>query len=118
MGLLSCSAACGILVSQPGIEPVSPVLQGGFLTIGPPEKSLLNRDDLPHVLPRRLSGKEPACPNRTRAHALSREDLLEKEMATHSSILAWKIPWMEELRRLLSRGLQRDGYHLATKPPP
>ena len=28
--------------------------------------------------------------------SLGREDLLEKEMATHSSILAWKIPWMEE----------------------
>ena len=41
VGLLSCSAACGILVSQPGIEPVSPVLQGGFLTTGPAEKSLL-----------------------------------------------------------------------------
>ena len=35
------------------------------------------------------------------------EDLLEKEMATHSSILAWKIPWMEELSRLQSMGLER-----------
>ena len=33
--------ACGILVSQPGIEPMSPALAGGFLTIGPPGKSLL-----------------------------------------------------------------------------
>ena len=32
----------------------------------------------------------------TRVRSLSWEDLLEKEMATHSSILAWKIPWMEE----------------------
>ena len=32
--------ACGILVSQAGIEPVSPVLEGGFLTTGPPGKSL------------------------------------------------------------------------------
>ena len=32
----------------------------------------------------------------TRAHSLSQEDSLEKEMATHSSTLAWKIPWMEE----------------------
>ena len=32
----------------------------------------------------------------TRVQSLSQEDLLEKEMATHSSILAWKIPWMEE----------------------
>ena len=34
------------------------------------------------------------------------EDLLEKEMAAHSSILAWRIPWMEELD-----GLQRMGLH-------
>ena len=34
--------------------------------------------------------------------SLGQEDLLEKEMATHSSILAWKIPWMEEPGRLQS----------------
>ena len=39
-----------------------------------------------------------------------REDPLEKEMATHSSILAWKIPWMEEPGRLQSMGLQRVGH--------
>ena len=38
------------------------------------------------------------------------EDLLEKEMATHSSILAWKIPWTEEPGRLQSMGLQRVGH--------
>jgi len=38
------------------------------------------------------------------------EDLLEKEMATHSSILAWKIPWTEEPGRLQSVGLQRVGH--------
>ena len=37
----------------------------------------------------------------TWAQSLGREDILEKEMATHSSILAWKIPWMEEPGRLL-----------------
>jgi len=36
--------------------------------------------------------------------SLGQEDLLEKEMATHSSILAWKIPWMEEPGRLQSTG--------------
>ena len=35
---LNCSAACGILVPPPGIEPKSPALQGGFLTTGPPGK--------------------------------------------------------------------------------
>ena len=37
------------------------------------------------------------------------EDLLEEEMATHSSTLAWKIPWTEELGGLQSMGLQRVG---------
>ena len=39
--------------------------------------------------------------------SLSQEDPLEKEMATHSSILAWRIPWVEELGRLQSTRLQR-----------
>ena len=45
----------------------------------------------------------------TRVQFLGWEDL-EKEMATHSSILAWKIPWMEETDRLQSMGLQRGGH--------
>ena len=40
----------------------------------------------------------------TWVRSLSREDPLEKEMATHSSILAWRIPWMEELGGLQSMG--------------
>ena len=40
----------------------------------------------------------------TWVQSLRREDLLEKEMATHSSTLAWKIPWMEEPGRLQSMG--------------
>ena len=46
----------------------------------------------------------------TRVQSLSREDFLEKEMATHSSILAWKIPWTEEPGRLQSMGSQRVGH--------
>ena len=46
----------------------------------------------------------------TRVQSLGQEDLLEKEMATHSSILAWRIPWMEEPGRLQSMGLQRVGH--------
>ena len=38
------------------------------------------------------------------------EGLLEKEVATHSSILAWKTPWMEEAGRLQSMGSQRVGH--------
>ena len=40
----------------------------------------------------------------TRVQALGQEDPLEKEMATHSSILAWRIPWIEELGRLCPWG--------------
>ena len=43
--------------------------------------------------------------------SLGREDPLEKEMATHSGTLAWKIPWMEEAGRLQSMGLQRVGHN-------
>ena len=43
----------------------------------------------------------------TRVQSLGQEDPLEKEMATHSSILAWKIPWTEEPGRLQSMESQR-----------
>ena len=43
----------------------------------------------------------------TWVQSLGEEDLLEREMATHSSILAWKTPWTEEPGRLQSIGLQR-----------
>ena len=44
----------------------------------------------------------------TRVWSLGREDPLEKEMATHSSTIAWKIPWMEEPGRLQSMGLKES----------
>ena len=46
----------------------------------------------------------------TRVQSLDQEDLLEKRMVTHSSILAWRIPWTEEPGGLQSTGLQRVGY--------
>ena len=46
----------------------------------------------------------------TGVQSLGWEDLLEKETATHSSILAWKIPWTEETGRLQSMGSQRVGH--------
>ena len=45
----------------------------------------------------------------TRVRALGWKDPLEQEMATHSSTIAWKIPWTEEPGRLQSMGLQRVG---------
>ena len=50
----------------------------------------------------------------TRVRSLGREDALEKEMATHSSILAWRIPWTEEPARLQSTGSQRVGHDWVT----
>ena len=50
-----------------------------------------------------------------RVQALGWEDPLEKEMATHSSILAWQIPWTEEPCRLQSIGSQRVRHDRATK---
>ena len=50
----------------------------------------------------------------TRVQSLGWEDPLEKEMATHSSTLAWRIPWREEPGRLQSMGLQRVGHDGAT----
>ena len=52
----------------------------------------------------------PTMPE-TWVQSLGQEDLLEKEMVTHSSTLAWKIPWMEKLGRLQSMGLQRVGHN-------
>ena len=46
----------------------------------------------------------------TWVRSLGWEDPLEKEMATHSSILAWRIPWTEETGGLQSTGSQRVGY--------
>ena len=46
----------------------------------------------------------------TQVQSQGQEDPLEKEMATHCSILAWKIPWTEEPGRLQSMGSQRTGH--------
>ena len=51
----------------------------------------------------------------TQVQSLGQEDPLKKEMATHSSILAWEITWTEEPGRLQSMGLQRIGHELVTK---
>ena len=54
--------------------------------------------------------KNPPANQETWVQSLGREDPLEKRMATHSSILAWRIPWMEEPGRLQSTGSQRAGH--------
>ena len=62
--------------------------------------------------------KNPSAKQETQVRSLGGEDPLEKEMATHSSIPAWKIPRTEEHGGLQSMGSQRIGHDLAAKPLP
>ena len=70
-----------LYVSNPGTEPRSPALQADSL--------------LPASLVAQTVKNLPAM-RETQVRSLGQEDPLEKEMATHSSILAWEIPWTEE----------------------
>ena len=54
--------------------------------------------------------KNPSTMRETWVRSLGQEDPLKKEMAIHSSTIAWKIPWTEEPDRLQSMGLQRVGH--------
>ena len=62
--------------------------------------------------------KNPPANTGDAGSILGQEDPLEKEMATHSSIFAWKIPWTGEPGGLQSMGSQRVGHHLGTKQQP
>jgi len=83
------------------------LLQGIFPTQG-------SNPGLGHCRVAQLVKNLPAI-QRTPARFLSRDDLLEKGMATHSSVLAWRIPCTEELLRLQSMDLQRGGHDQVTK---
>ena len=52
--------------------------------------------------------KNPPAKQETQVHSLGQEDPLEKEIATHSSILAWEIPWTEEPGGLQSMGVTKS----------
>ena len=62
------------------------------------------------------SKKNPPAVQETQVWSLGEEDPLEKEMATHSSILAWEIPGTEEPGGLLSMGSQKSQMRLSTAP--
>ena len=125
---------------NPGIEPASPIspaLAGRFFTTEPRGKPSLNniqswwnvkiytrgrspctQNHILYIRPKRLlislvvqSVKRLLAMRDTWVRSLGRDDLLEKDMATHSSTLAWKIPWMEEPGGLQSVGLQRVGHN-------
>ena len=59
--------------------------------------------------------KNPSATQETWVLSLDQEDPPEKDVATHSSILAWEIAWTEEPGRLQSVGLQRAGHDWATE---
>ena len=58
----------------------------------------------PHWWPKWLKKKNPPAMQETQVRSLGQEDPLEKGMATHASILAWRIPWTEQLGRPQSMG--------------
>ena len=74
---------------DPGIEPVSPALQADSLLL-------------------KQQGKNPLAVQETWVQSLGQEDPLKKEMATHSIILAWEIPWTEKPGALWSTGSQKS----------
>ena len=59
--------------------------------------------------------KNPPAMQERQVRSLGREDALEKEMATHFSVLAWAIPWTEEPGRLWPMGSKRVRHNLSTK---
>ena len=82
------------------LGPVSPAMQWE-------EKGTWSHIDQP--FPGGSNHKASAEVQETWVRSLGQEDPLEKEMATHSGSLAWKIPWTEECGRPLSMGSQRVG---------
>ena len=121
---------CGILVPQPGTEPGPPAVE--MQSLGPPMHSIsvcsvyqtlcdprnfsLPASPVHGIFQGRIAQMVKHLPamQETWVRSLSWEDPLEKEMATHSSTLAWKIPWMEESGRLQYMGSQRVGHYWAT----
>ena len=59
--------------------------------------------------------KNPPAMQESRVQSLGRENPLEEEMATHSSILAWTLPWSEQPGGLQSMGRKRVGHYFANK---
>ena len=112
-----------------------PINTPGFLTYTPEKRLTVNTDEASHGLhPDELTGDYPRkeglpgdlvvknlpakqVTQEKHVYFLVQEDLLEKEMATHSTTLAWRIPWTEEPGRPQPRGSQRTGHDLVTKPP-
>ena len=114
---LQCSAFFMIQLSHPNMTTGKTIALTRWTFIGKVMSLLFNmlsrllRTSLVAQMVKRLSIMQE-----TWVQSLGWEDLLEKAMAPHSSILAWKIPWTEEPGRLQSLGLQRVGHSWATSP--
>ena len=118
---LSCSLSSGRWGHpRPGVEPVSPASAGRFFATKEAlvhiySEEFHNRCFIKNYIPKGASlvaqtvKRRPAM-RETRVRSLGREGPLEKDMATHPSTLAWKIPWTEDPGRLQSRGSQRVGH--------
>ena len=90
---------------NPGIEPRSPALQADLL---PSEDQSIDLTKLTSLVAQTV--KRLPTMRETWVRSLGQEDPLEKEMATHSSTLAWRNPWMGEPGGLQSMGPQRVGH--------
>ena len=96
---------------DPEVKPMPPALAGGFFITEPPEKpnEEINAINKKQYWACQVAQWQRIClqVQETWVRSLGQEDTLEKEMATCSGILAWKIPWIEESGRLQSMGSQR-----------
>ena len=114
VGVAPGSGKCRALAFEGGESSV--LGQRGSVVLGLPWSRLSLQVGVPCVgLPRWLRGEESACQcRRCRRHglepSLGQEDPLEKAVATHSSLLAWRTPWAEEPGGLQSVGSQRVGH--------
>ena len=98
------------------LKTLSPLLEFSLFHLWSEHNQARKRDCITQMqgLPWWLSGKE-FTKQETQVWSLGRENHLEGEITTHSSILAWEIPWTEEPDGLQSRGLQKVQHNLATK---
>ena len=115
-----CCVAYNILVPWPGTEPRPQLWKHWVLTIrGFPVGSVVK--NLPSMQEMQRCGRHGFDPFRS----LGWEEPLDEEMATHSSVLAWRIPWIDKLRGLQSMGYQESNashqlnhhHHLTIGPP-
>ena len=92
------------VVPDPGIEPTSPALASGFFTTAPSGKLTYWASVVAQLV------KNSSAMQETPVRFLGQEDPLEKALATHFSILAWRIPWTDEPSGLQSMGSHRVGH--------